>query len=289
MPQKHFVTTPAGVGLPAMIYGTAWKQEKTSDLVRLAIETGFRAVDTACQPRHYREELVGEGIEAAISSLGLAREELYIQTKYTPVDGQDPQTVPYDPGLPLDKQVLASCEVSLKNLRSGYLDALILHSPVVPFAALIQVWRAMESLVEEGKVRQIGISNLYDLPWHQKLYEEARIKPAVIQNRFYRDTHYDKTIRAWARERGIVYQSFWSLTANPMILDSKTVRRIAEVHAKTPAQIFYAFLNSQGIVPLSGTTSLQHMQDDLAVSEIALDDEEAAAIAALFEPLKKES
>ncbi len=282
-----FVTTTAGVRLPHVIYGTAWKKEATAPLVTQAITAGFRAIDTACQPRHYREDLVGEGIAAAIASGAVRRDELFIQTKFTPAAGQDMSSIPYDPAMGLPEQVKASCAVSLQNLQIDVIDSLVLHSPLFPYADLLTVWRSMEALVDEGYVRQIGISNLYDLAWHQKLYADARIKPAVIQNRFYADSGYDIDLRHWAKDVGIVYQSFWSLTANPHILEHPVVQGAAISLGKTPAQVFFAFLRTQGVVPLSGTTSQEHMRDDLESAAVTLDAATVNAIAALLAPTKQ--
>jgi diketogulonate reductase-like aldo/keto reductase len=83
--------------VPPVFYGTAWKKEKTAELVELALKMGFRAIDTACQPKHYNEAGVGEGILKS----KIPREELFIQTKYTPYNGQDPNRVPYNPKDPI--------------------------------------------------------------------------------------------------------------------------------------------------------------------------------------------
>ena len=64
-----------GVKVPALIYGTAWKEDRTANLVEKALEKGFKGIDTACQPKHYQEHLVGDGLERAFSS-GLAREDI---------------------------------------------------------------------------------------------------------------------------------------------------------------------------------------------------------------------
>ena len=71
---------------PYIIYGTAWKKDDTASLVFQAINAGFRFVDTACQPKHYNEAGVGSGIQTAIASLGLSREDIKIQTKFTSMD-----------------------------------------------------------------------------------------------------------------------------------------------------------------------------------------------------------
>ena len=133
-----------GVAMPRLIYGTAWKKERTAALVELALRQGFRGVDTACQPKHYNEEGVGEGLAAAFGA-GLARSETYVQTKFTPFAGQDPNDVPYDPKASLSRQVLQSFQASLRNLRTDYLDGLLLHSPYPDDKDTLEAWRAMES------------------------------------------------------------------------------------------------------------------------------------------------
>ncbi|MEJ2468256.1 MAG: aldo/keto reductase, partial [Campylobacterales bacterium] len=113
--------TRAGVPMPKLIYGTAWKKERTAELVKAALHCGFRGIDTACQPKHYREAGVGEALEAAAAE-GIARDALFVQTKFTPLEGQDPAAVPYDKNAPLERQVEQSFKTSQANLRSDYVD-----------------------------------------------------------------------------------------------------------------------------------------------------------------------
>jgi len=277
------VVTRAGVRMPRLIYGTAWKQEHTARLVETALRCGFRGIDTACQPKHYREAGVGEALET-LHAEGLPREALFVQTKFTPVDGQDPSSIPYDKTAAPELQVAQSFKVSLGNLRTDYIDSYVLHTPLFPFARLMKVWRAMEKIVEAGGARQLGISNCYDYGTLQRLFDEAEIKPAVLQNRFYADTGYDARLRAFCETQAIRYQSFWSLTANPHLLGSEPVVRAAMQRRLTPPQIFYAYLMAKGIVPLDGTTSAEHMREDLAVTHILLDPGEVAAIDRLLAP-----
>ena len=79
--------------IPNMIYGTAWKKENTTNLVFEALKQGFKGIDTACQPKHYREDLVGLGLQKAYE-IGIKREDLFFQTKFTPIDGQDQTNMP---------------------------------------------------------------------------------------------------------------------------------------------------------------------------------------------------
>lgn len=278
--QSEIITT-AGAEMPKIIYGTAWKKERTAELVIQAVKVGFRGIDTACQPKHYAEPLVGAAL-MALKSSGIKREELFIQTKFTPLSGQDQNTVPYDKNASLPMQVAQSFETSKTNLNTKYIDSFLLHSPLSPFSDLLSVWRAMETIHKRGEALRLGISNCYDLEVLQHLYNEAEIKPSIVQNRFYRDSGYDATLREWCATHNIVYQSFWSLTANPHILESKELIALAMKYRKCEAQIFFAYLISQGIVPLSGTTSLEHMLQDLEATSLTLTPDEISGISSLF-------
>lgn len=271
----------SGAPNPRILYGTAWKKSQTQELVSQALRHGFRGIDTAGQPKHYNEAGVGAGIATGLRD-GLARADLYVQTKFTPVDGHDPKQIPYDPAAPLDVQVAESFQSSLRNLQIEYVDCLVLHSPMPNAVQLAEVWSAMESIVEAGGARQLGISNCYSLAYLEALCRSARIQPAVVQNRFYAETRYDREIRAYCRQHGIIYQSFWTLTANPYVLAHEKIKAPARRHRRTPAQILFRWLTQEGVVPLTGTRSKEHMREDLAIFEFTLTDEERATIVTLF-------
>ena len=272
-----FATSAAGVRMPWIIYGTAWKKADTERLVTLAIRQGFRGVDTACQPKHYNEAGVGAGLAACLNA-GLDRGELYLQSKFTPVSGQDPNRIPYDPSAPLAAQVAESFAASLRNLQTDYLDCLILHSPLPTAKQTLEAWRAVERLVDGGGVRQPGISNCYSLAQLDALYRSARVKPAVVQNRFCAETGYDRDIRSFCRDHGIVYQSFWTLTANPRLLSSTAIVALASAHRRSPAQILFRYLTQIGVVPLTGTRSELHMHADLSIFAFELTDAQREAV-----------
>ena len=183
MVAAHSAPAILRAGKPYLVYGTAWKEGRTASLVADAVRAGFRFIDTACQPKHYNEAGVGDGWTTAARELNLQRSDLFLQTKFTPYPGQDPKRLPYNPHDSLEKQVQTSLEVSLENLQTTYLDSLVLHSPLSSMDDTLTVWRTMESFVDDGKVRQLGISNCYDFDFFQSLYEQARIKPKVLQNR----------------------------------------------------------------------------------------------------------
>lgn len=263
------ITSLSGAHLPCIIYGTAWKGDRTAELVTQAIKLGFRGIDTACQPKHYHEAGVGEALQR-LALEGIKRESLFIQTKFTPVGGHDPQSIPYDQQAPLSQQVIQSFEVSKKNLKLNDVDSLVLHSPLENIQQLRAVWQSMESIYARQETKLLGISNCYDLELLKTLYHHATVKPSIVQNRFYRQTHYDKNLREWCREKNIIYQSFWTLTANPTLLNHALVKKIAKELKKTEAQIFFRFLTQLGIIPLIGTCSEVHMKQDLDIFNFTL-------------------
>lgn len=281
MRSDNVILSSCGVPMPRIIYGTAWKKERTASLVKQAIGLGFRGIDTACQPKHYHEEGVGMAL-AEVWQKGIKRQDLYLQSKFTPLSGQDPQRLPYDPALRLSEQVAQSFQRSLKNLHTTYLDGLVLHSPIANREEMREVWCAMETIVANQGARQLGISNCYDLRQLESLVEMAQVKPAVLQNRFYQQTGYDRAIREFCRHQGIIYQSFWTLTANPRILAHPTVHALMKKHRSTGEQVFFRYVSQRDIIPLTGTTSIAHMRDDLAIFDFSLSEEECVSVDALL-------
>ena len=208
---------------------------------------------------------MGDGLAAAIAAGVVRREDVFVQTKFTPIPGQDPQRLPYDPQAPLEAQVRQSVAASLRNLKTPYIDSLVLHFTISPHDDMMAAWRTIEEFVRAGQVKQLSISNFYDTRTFDALWDDAVVKPAVLQNRFYKDTAYDVDLRARCRERGIAYQPFWMLTANPHVIQSPAHAEIAARRGLTGPQLFYRFLMDIGCVPLSGTTNAQHMNEDVAV------------------------
>ena len=265
--------------MPPLLYGTAWKKERTCELVVRAITLGFRGIDTACQPKHYNEAGVGEAIKI-LRSRGVERSALFIQTKFTPISGQDTsRPLPYNPSAPLATQVAESFVSTQNNLGTNYVDSLVLHSPL-KLDLMLEVWHAMEEIHHAGGARMLGISNCYDVSILRALYDDASVKPRVVQNRFYSDSGFDTELRSFCASHGIVYQSFWTLTANPDILKSSVTTAIAKAHGWTSAQVLFRFLSHIGIVPLSGTQSEVHMREDVAVFASELSTSEIARMQA---------
>jgi diketogulonate reductase-like aldo/keto reductase len=191
-----------------------------------------------------------------------------IQTKYTTPAGQDLSNMPYDPNAPLDNQIHTSVASSLHNFRlqpegsdGSYVDGVLLHSPLPTVEQTLQAWKLLESYVPH-QIRTLGISNV-TLPVLQAIYDNSVIKPSVVQNRFYPQTRYDAPLRAYCKERQIQYQSFWTLTGNPALLKSSPVAALVQAAEVTQAIALYALVAELGIEILNGTTSREHMRDDL--------------------------
>jgi diketogulonate reductase-like aldo/keto reductase len=266
------------IPLPSFMYGTAWKKEATTHLVQAAVAAGFRAIDTANQLIHYQEALVGEALQA-LAKEGIARDSLFLQTKFTPVSGQDHRT-PYDASADLTTQVTQSFASSLAHLHTDYVDSYVLHGPYSRWglgASDREVWTAMEGLYQSGKTKMIGISNVTAEQLTQ-LCAQAAVKPMVVQNRCYAALGWDKEVRDICRAHGIIYQGFSLLTANREVLADPEVRTIAARLGAGIAQVIFRFAMQIGMLPLTGTTNPQHMKEDLQAEEFTLSTEDLQRI-----------
>lgn len=260
--------------IPAFMYGTAWKKDETSRLVELAVENGFRAIDTANQPKHYNEPAVGDAL-TQLAKRGIGRDHIFLQTKFTPIDGQD-HRIPYDPEASLTEQVQQSFTSSLEHLKTDWLDSWLLHGPYT-YDGLGQkdweVWRAMEEIHASGRVKHIGISNV-SARQISELAAGAKIKPTFVQNRCYASRGWDVAAREECKKYGIIYQGFSLLTANVNVIEHPYVQNLARELKVTPAQIIFRFSHQIGMLPLTGTTNPTHMQLDLASKDISLTEEQ---------------
>jgi len=277
------VITNGGVTMPRLIYGTAWKKDATTELVVSAVLAGFRGIDTACQPKHYHEPGIGEALRILARDHKIHREDIFIQTKFTSLDGQDPARIPYDEKADLSTQVKQSLAKSFSNLGVSVVDSLVMHGPMRTTQKTLQVWQEFEEFVKDGKVKQIGLSNCYDLRLLQAIYEAAVVKPSVLQNRFYEDTDYDSDVRTFCKQKGIYYQSFWTLTANPHMVQSQAIANICKNRGKTPAQVWFRYLiQRHDIIILTGTKNEEHMKHDLDITNWQLEESEMKLIDDLF-------
>src|SRR5882762_952523 len=262
---------PVSPLIPAFLYGTAWKEDRTAALTELAIRAGFRGIDTANQRRHYLEAGVGEGLAAAYKAGVVTRQELFLQTKFTYMPGQD-HRLPYDPDASLTVQVEQSMASSLEHLGTDYVDSYVLHGPSSSQGwseADSEVWQAMTKERDVGRTRLLGVSNvsLRHLEQMQAVHGEP---PAFVQNRCYARLGWDREVRAFCRERHILYQGFSLLTANQEVLRHPPVIGLAQRLHATVAQVVFSFARTARMVPLTGTSNAEHMRQDLASANVEL-------------------
>jgi diketogulonate reductase-like aldo/keto reductase len=272
------LTTYNHVLVPSFMYGTAWKKEATTELVQLAVAAGFTAIDTANQLIHYQEALVGEALLALVQK-GVTRDRLFLQTKFTPTNGQDHRT-PYDASANLTTQVTQSFDSSLVHLHTDYLDSYVLHGPYQRQGlgnADWEVWAAIEGFYRSGKTKMIGISNVTAEQLTQ-LCAKAAVKPMMVQNRCYAALGWDKEVREICRVHGIIYQGFSLLTANQGIFAEPAIRAIAQRLGTGLAQVVFRFAMKIGMLPLTGTTNPQHMKEDLRAEQLTLTPEDMQLI-----------
>jgi len=267
------------LSIPAFLYGTAWKEDRTSALVKLALRAGFRGIDTANQRKHYFEAAVGEALSAAYNEGLVTRQEVFLQTKFTYQRGQD-HRLPYDPQAHLGIQVAQSVASSLEHLRSEYVDSFVLHGPSSAYdwiEADTEVWEAMRKERDAGRSRLLGVSNV-SLRHLERMKTIGLELPAFVQNRCFAHLGWDREIRSFCRAHQITYQGFSLLTANQEVLNHPPLIDVAKRLGITVPQMIFAFSRAVGIVPLTGTSRDQHMKEDLASAKLTLPPELVSAI-----------
>ena len=264
-------------------YGTRGHGSGTATNVRNAILAGFRHVATAAFHKDNDETAAGEGWVAASNisketagAEPIDREDLYLQTMFvpwgTPNHAPPIQSDGWEGEPPsISDQVRQSVESSLKNLRTDRLDAVIYHNfraKLQPYDEMIEAWRELENYVRRGIVRHLGISNIHDLDYLERLINDAEVKPSIVQNRFHKNRAFDVQMRPLLAQHDIKSQSFWVLTGNGSAIGKSAVQALAKELSVSPQMLMYDFLISLGSCPLIGTQSEEHMQDDIRVAAI---------------------
>ena len=260
---------------PKWLYGTAWKEQATKELVLKALESGFRAIDTANQRKHYFEAAVGDALAAA----NIDRHNLFLQSKFTFRPGQDDR-LPYNPDAPVREQVEQSFTRSLEHLGTDYLDSLLLHGPMLREGLCnddLEAWAAMETIYHSGRVKAIGVSN-FSASQLEDLNHHSAIKPAWVQNRCYAVTGWDRDVRQVCQRHGIGYQGFSLLTANPAVGQQPAFQAIVAKTGLTAAQVIFQSAQRMKILPLTGTSSLGHMLEDLACNRVTLTEDDVTIV-----------
>lgn len=222
---------------------------------------------------------MGEALAAAYATGLVRRDDLFLQTKFTYARGQD-HRLPYDPSSPVEEQVLQSFESSLEHLGTDHVDALLLHGPefakgITP--SDLAVYRTMETLVTQGRVRLIGVSNV-SAEQLRELARHANIAPAFVQNRCYARSGWDLAVRRVCAEIGARYQAFSLLTANGRELENRDVRAMAARTGRSVPELVFRFALEVGMIPLTGSGDPRHLADDLSVGGFELDPRDRATL-----------
>ena len=257
--------------IPDFLYGTAWKQDRTATLTELALHAGFRAVDTANQRRHYNEAGVGEGLRTAYRAGIATRADLFLQTKFTYPRGQD-HRLPYNPAARVTVQVAQSLASSLEHLATDHVDSYVLHGPSSSYDWTdtdAEAWDAMRKERDAGRTRLLGVSNV-SLSHLQQMEAAHAELPVFVQNRCFARLGWDREVRLFCHQRKIIYQGFSLLTANPEVLQHPPLIALAAQLNATPAQVVFSFARAVGVLPLAGTSSPEHMKQDLASLKLTL-------------------
>jgi diketogulonate reductase-like aldo/keto reductase len=261
------------------MYGTAWKENRTASLTEVALRSGFRAIDTANQRKHYFEAGVGEALGAVYREGIVKREDLFLQTKFTYQRGQD-HRLPYDSSATLSLQVQQSLANSLEHLRTDHVESYVLHGPSSNYDwtdSDAEVWEAMRRERNAGRARLLGVSNV-GLHHLQQMKASGVELPTFVQNRCFARLGWDREVRAFCSAHTITYQGFSLLTANPEVLRSPALVALAGTLAVTPAQVIFSFSRAIGILPLTGGSSPEHLQQDLASLNLSLPNDVVQAI-----------
>ena len=266
-----------GAGLiPALGFGTLIPDAAvTISATRDALEAGFRHFD--CAERYRNEREVGTALQAGLAAGGIAREEIFVTSKLWNSNHRPERVQP-------------AFEASLERLGLKYLDLYLIHTPFAfqpgddqdprdqkgnvlydHDVTLLDTWRALESLVDHGKCRAIGLSDI-TLNELQPIYESARIKPAVIQV----ESHPylpETELLDFCKKRGIVFLAFAPLGhgMKPGLLEDPVISAIAARVGKTPAQVLLAWAIQRGTALLTTPKSAARAKENFNISALPQD------------------
>jgi 2,5-diketo-D-gluconate reductase A len=254
------VTLRDGVQIPQLGLGVFQvPPEDTQRVVEVALETGYRHIDTAAA---YRNEA---GVGAAIAASGLPREEVFVTTKlWNSEQGYD--------------SALAGFEKSLGRLDLGYVDLYLIHWPMPRAGLYLETWRAFERIHSEGGARSIGVSNfrIEDL---ETLEREAEETPTVNQIELHPRLQ-QAELRAWHADHGIATEAYSPL-AQGRVLTDETIETIAAHHDRTPAQTILRWHLQLGNVVIPKSVTPERIRENFEVTDFELSEDDMAAIARL--------
>lgn len=239
--------------------------DTAKEAVKHAIKNGYRSIDTAMI--YQNEEKVGEGIREALAETDLSREDLFITSKLWMDDyGRE--------------NVAEAYQASLDRLGLDYLDLYLVHWPGLDEAVMIDTWKGMEDLYHDQKVKNIGVSN-FNVEHLDTLFAHARIKPVINQVEFHPYLTQAR-LREYLKAQNIQMES-WSPLMNAQILEDETVKAVAKEVGKSPAQVIIRWNIQHGVVTIPKSTTPSRIEENLAVFDFKLSDEQMATLDGLNE------
>ena len=254
------LTLNNGYAIPCVGFGTyKTPPEETCEIVKKAIDTGYRHIDTAA---YYFNE---DGVGRAVKECGLPREELFITTKVWNTERG------YD-------KTMASFEGSMKALGLEYLDLFLIHWPAnyLQFGAEAKkinadTWRALETLYGEGRIKSIGLSNF--MSHHiEALLETAKVKPQVNQIELHPGWLQAGVLR-FCKDNDIIVEA-WSPMGRNAVLNHETIVSVAETYKKTPAQLCLRWVMQHGALPLPKSVSAERITANLDIFDFTISRED---------------
>ncbi|WP_427108974.1 aldo/keto reductase [Lysinibacillus xylanilyticus] len=256
------ITLNNGLQMPGMGLGVFLvPNDVTAEMVKNAIEVGYRSIDTAAI--YGNEAGVGEGISQALATTGLKREDLFITSKV------------WNDGLSYE-ETIAAYEDSLKKLGLDYLDLYLIHWPGKNKFA--ESWRALEDLYEQGKIKAIGVCN-FQVSHLQDLLKIARIKPVINQVELHPRLQ-QNDVRSFCEEHNIQMEA-WAPLMQGGLLENETISKIAEKYGKSNPQVILRWDIQNGIVTIPKSVRREHMIQNADIFDFTLTDEEMAIINAM--------
>ena len=241
-----------GIEMPIFGLGTyqAGKGEETQQAVLHALEVGYRLIDTA--KIYGNEEDVGE----ALRRCGILREEVFVTTKLSNSDHG------YE-------SAIAACDESLNKMGLSYLDLYLIHWPVEGLRN--ETWKALETLLEEGKCRAVGVSNY--MIWHlEELLSSSSTIPAVNQVEF-SPYLYQKDLLDFCRSHDIQLEAYSPLTKGLKLNDPKLVA-IASKYSKSTAQVLIRWVLQHGIMVIPKSARKERIDENADVFDFTISPED---------------
>ncbi|MDP1396166.1 aldo/keto reductase [Lysinibacillus capsici] len=258
-----------GLKMPLVGYGVFRVPEgdDLAEAVKTAIAKGYRSIDTAQVYRN--EESVGRGIRAAIEEGLVTREELFITSKV------------WNDGLSYE-ETLAAYDSSLEKIGLDYLDLYLVHWPGID-QNYIEVYKALEKIYQDGRVRSIGVSNFH-VHHLESLLKETTVVPVINQIEFHPHLIQEE-VRAYCKDKGIQVEA-WSPLMNGSLLEEALIQELASKYGKTPAQIVLRYDVQHDVVTIPKTMTPARMTENLAVFDFTLTEQEMTQLDAMNDGLR---